>query len=92
MVLDDTWRGMLEVRDLHDELRKDYITSLKKILISTKKSKYFKIIRDYFTCPDCGADIFEVDDWPETDKQGGKDIKRRHLLNRRSTIQVMATA
>lgn len=62
LVLDDTWRGMLEVRDLHDELRKDYITSLKKILISTKKSKYFKIIRDYFTCPDCGADIFEVDD------------------------------
>lgn len=68
MVLGNTWKEMLEVKTLHDELRKDYLTGLKKALHSSKDSRWFQLIRDYYACPECGIDIFEIE-------KGSSDIQ-----------------
>lgn len=60
--LDDTWREMLKVEELHKTLRKEYLRDLKKKLNTSSNSKWFQTIRDEFICPDCGADVFDIQD------------------------------
>ncbi len=60
--LNDTWREMLEVEELHKTLREEYLRDLKKKLNTSINYKWFQIIRDNFTCSDCGADVFAIQD------------------------------